>query len=551
MSVKKIENGKRNSTKKRSKKGRSKSGKSSRLLLRYVIAVADIIRKNKLKIIFLGLITIALILTLNSPLSANSVDKNEDKDYLFNQKVQFDSDDTETESYLIADGDSISLKDGNNEYNNNENIGALPTDDSTGTIVHGDGQDDEDEDMKNSIDTEFYTMNEEDKKIDIRIQEMKDKWSKTQFVKDHPNINFEDTIPGATAKSLARHDYKPKAALVMWITDYDIVDVVKTINSVQTIYNNWLQYPWILISATGNEYNDPEWMEGLKESVLFNDMEDQTKIFLQIATKEYYDVPDWVDMGKVAQSRNRMRLIPHGDSMKFRQWTRYFTGFLATERFMSKIDWMWNLKPGTELLCDVDYDMFRKMQDTGKLIGVAGTKIPEEPTQENVWRFHQSLKKDHPEMIAKDNFEKLFLRKKENKDKDKPDQYESCELLIEDLALINLNVLRSQPYQDFFSIVDKDANIFHKGWSIETIHSMAFAFFIRKDQFQFFDHLGFESDSYTNCPINDDVYKAYRCKCDQGGDMTFSKKACSKKVFEELRLSLPDNWEKHKDILKK
>lgn len=559
MSVRKIDTGKRNSTKKRSKRGRSKSAKSSRLVLRYVFAIVDMIRKNKLKLIFLGLVTIALVLTFNSPLNGagNNPKRKEDKDYLFNQKVQFDYDDTENDpSYLLANDDSTDYSNGEDfNNNNNEMTGALPTGDSTGTIVHGDEHQDEDDAASSSADndTEFYTMNEDDKKIDIRIQETREKWSKSQFAKDHPNVKFEDTITGATAKSMARHGYKPKAALVMWITDFDIKEVVKTINSVQTIYNNWLQYPWILISADGDEYNDLEWMEGLKESVLFNDMEDETKIFLQIATKEYFEVPDWIDLGKVAQSRNRMRLIEHGDSMKYRQWTRYFTGFLATEKFMSKIDWIWNLKPGTELLCDVDYDLFRKMQDTQKLIGIAGTRVPEDVTQENVRRFHESLKKDHPEMMAISNLEKLFLKRKDDKDKDKNkgDQYESCELLIEDLALLNLNVLRSQTYQDFYSLVDKDANIFHNGWSIETIHSMAFAYFIKKDQFQFFDHLGFQSDTYTNCPINDDVYKEFRCKCDQGGDMTFSKKACSRKIFEELRMSLPDNWDKHKDILKK
>lgn len=581
MSVKTRQNEKRKHNKKRSNKNRSKSRKNSRLIMRYLISILDIIKKNKLKVILFGLIITALILTFSGGDGGSSSHEDsdyevEDKDYLFNQKVQYDfynnnghddgeyvdgkkvvhtGKDGKGPSYVVVDGDS-EVSPGLDVGYDPEQVENKPSpsdvsssdDDSTGTIVNGDDDSGLNSDL-HSDDTDFYTMDEDDKKIDIRVQEIKEKWLKSDFAKDHPNINFDDTVIGATAPSLARQGLKPKAALVMFITDFDITEVVKTINSIQTIYNYWLQYPWILISADGTEYKNPEWMDGLKDAIIFNDAEDDTKISLQIATKEYYDVPAWVDMGKVAQSRNRMRLLPHGDSMKYRQYTRYISGFLAIEPFMKSFDWMWYLKPGTELLCDIDYDLFRMMQDEEKLIGFAGTIIPSSETQENVWKLYKNLKKDHKDMIAKDNFEKLFLKNKKD-DKDKDDQYESCDLLLSDLGLSNLNVWRSKTFGDFYTMIDKDCNVFHNGWSIDTIQSLALALFTRKNQFIFFEHLGFHTDTYTNCPINDDIFRAYRCKCDQGGDMTFSNKACSRKLFDELKMHLPDNWDKHNDVLK-
>ncbi|KAK5961572.1 putative mannosyltransferase PWA37_000937 [Arxiozyma heterogenica] len=583
-----------------------------RLLLRYIHVILDLLKRNKLKAIFISLIAIALALTLtsnssfNNPSSISNADPrlknynnnnnygmndyNYDYNYAYDNKNDYDYDyntndysDDDYDYYYHMDVSELDLSD--YEINELYQQGLLIS--SQNTDVHDDmdgyyynsynnndiNSDDEDIFFEDNIvkvnrnitidELKRRKENEINRKVAQRVKKWKDSWLKGHTSKEKiPSIQFEDTLEGSVAQSLARHGFKPKGSLVMYVSDSEINDIVKTIDSVQAHFNNWVQYPWILVSVDGKEFNNTEWVDRLKKynifrsnntnttsSIVSNESNSgkKTKIFLETVSDQFWAIPKWIDVGKLAQARNILRLEPHIESIEYKIWTRYFTGFLPLESFMSNYDWMWYIKPGTELFCDVDYDVFRYMQDSKKLIGLSGSRKVDNLPDFQYEKYYKFLNEKHKDIIRKTNLE-LFLLRKDSKENDK--KLDKCELLVEGFSISNLNFWRSKVYQKYFEIIDKEGTIFHNAWTINKVQTLAITLLINEESFQFLDNLGFQNDDYSNCPIDDTVYDIYRCECDQGSDMTFVDSTCSRKFYDILGIPFPHNWERHSKNLR-
>ena len=528
-----------------------------RLLLRYVVTILDLLRRSRLKVLLLTLFIIALTLIFRNNfyslkdgylIGSNS---NNNRDRFVGHGSRFYEQDEDY--YASADLFDLDLFD----YDLDE----LYEEGLLMSLQHTSMDDDSDDDIlfendyirinKNITIDELNERKEEviNQKVKSRIKDLKDEWLKSNFSKQHPNIKFEDALEGFTAESLARYGFKPKGSLVMYISDSDLEDIIRTIESVQIRFNNWVQYPWVLISVDGKEYNDVDWMDKLRESDLFDNAKNgKIKVNFETVSGQYWGMPEWIDVGKLAKSRNKLWLEPHIDSTEYRIWTRYFTGFLPLENFMLEYDWMWYIKPGTVLSCEVDYDVFRVMQDSGKLIGVSGSFKIENLGDFDFEKSYKNLKDKHQDMIREDNLESFLLERNDQNNDDK--KFDKCELLMESFSLSNLNFWRSETYQNYFEIIDKEGPIFYNGWTINKVQTLAITLLMSQNSFKFFDNLGFENDDYVNCPIDDLVYNTYRCECDQGEDMTFVDNTCSRKFYDILGLQFPDSWEKHTNYLR-
>ena len=526
-------------------------------LLRCIYTIPGLLKANQLKVILLSLIIIALTLTFGNN---SSILESSNKDLLPSQGNQHNNYEASGGFYgdghfANANSDLLDLESVNHVFDELYENEILVDSQNTGM------QEDIENPYANSLfKEENFKINrnvtiaeinrrkevEINQKVEARVKELKDKWLQSDASIDNPDLKFEDTLEGFTAKSFARHGFRPKGSLVMFISDSNIDDIIKTINSVHVHFNYWAQYPWTLISVDGKEYNNTEWVGKLRDSVLFNNtMKNKTDVYLQTISAKYWEIPKWIDLGKLAQSWRRLRFEPHIESMEYRLWTRYFTGFLPLEKFMSNYDWMWYIKPGTELFCDIDYDVFRLMQDSGKFVGVAGSFKVKNLKDFDLEKHYKFLKHEHQDIIKSDNFESFLLEEPVE-----DNVFDKCELLLESFSISNLNFWRSKTYQKYFEIIDKKGTIFHNGWTINKVQTLAATLLMSRKSFQFFNNLGFQNDDYYNCPIEDFVYHAYRCECDQGNDMTFVDNTCSRKFYDILKIPFPDSWRKHSKYLR-
>ncbi|CAB4255825.1 similar to Saccharomyces cerevisiae YDR483W KRE2 Alpha1,2- mannosyltransferase of the Golgi involved in protein mannosylation [Maudiozyma barnettii] len=393
-----------------------------------------------------------------------------------------------------------------------------------------------------------------------------------------------NTTQGAMVESLSNEGYKPKACLLMTLfkPTGDRVDpeaIYLTVSSIQKKFNNWFEYPWVFISKDGHEYMNNEFTEQIKELV-----PESIELNFETVTNEYlHDVPEWIDVNKISDSQIRLSGIEYGDSQFFRSLNRYLVGYLWKEPFLGNFDWYWRIEPGLELLCDIDYDLFRWMQDRNQVFGFALSYMePHKEVVEKLWDIFKKFAnefKNKKEIVdfEKNNFQfntefKDLPKEKDEKKRKKLEEeaakhgigtgsseYNKCQY-VSSFQLANLNFFRSQPFMDLFERLDKEGGFYYHRWSASSVHTMAINLLLRKNQLYFFDNIGFKlstdsmasssqfssiSRNFYNCPIDDATYREYNCNCDQGLDFTFMKDSCTAKFYDSTNRKKPDDWDKH------
>lgn len=342
-----------------------------------------------------------------------------------------------------------------------------------------------------------------------------------------------DGLQGYLVKSMANKGYRPKAAMIMYIADSSLEDVISTISNIQDKFNNLFEYPWIIISLDGSEYDNSNFIDSV------NSLTDSHAAFVTVDEYEFWSVPDWIDNDKYSASRVDLSDIQYGDSQNFRHTSRYFTHGLFKETFMKDLDWYWRIEPGSKLFCELDYDIFRFMQDEFKVFAFGTMDHANERTTANLFKIYEEYSKENDDRYAKHSLlRKLLLDEDEKK-------FSLCEFDVS-FSIVNMDFWRSKQYTKFFQILDKNGGIFYNRWSADFIQTVAAVMLLPQDEIQFFSEIGYE-DPKRNvyvCPFDDSAWKRMKCNCDPGNDRTFSKKTCMEKYYSHQGLGKPDDWDK-------
>ena len=348
-----------------------------------------------------------------------------------------------------------------------------------------------------------------------------------------------ETTLGFMVPSYINHGGSPpKACFVSLITDKDpIAQIIESISNVQEKFNKKFAYPWVFISLGK--------LDGSKENMISQTITDtmngDSKVvdikFISLSPEEWV-YPEWVDENKAAESLIALANMPDGDSRAVRYQARFWAGFFWKHPSLKNFDWYWRVDPGIKLYCDIDYDVFRWMQDRGKVFGFTLSMSEAKEANEKIWDVTKKFAKDFPKYIIedKDNF-KAFITKKDS------DDFNNCEFKS-NFEIGNLNFYRSPAYRNFFDVIDKEGGIFYYKWSESIIHTIGLSILLPKDKIYFFENIGFHYDKYDNCPLNDDIWSQYKCDCDQGNDFTFRSGSCGEHYFDILKKDKPEGWNK-------
>ncbi|CCF55552.1 hypothetical protein KAFR_0A01130 [Kazachstania africana CBS 2517] len=343
-----------------------------------------------------------------------------------------------------------------------------------------------------------------------------------------------DTVQGSMVASFANFGYRPNAVLIQFISNADLNDVIASLKSVENKFNKWYNYPWLFVSVTGEEFDDLEFMEEVKS--ITND-----NISFEIVNDDWFwSYPDWIDMNKISDSRVKLSEFPNGDSNWFRHYSRYFTGFFYQEPYMRGYDWYWKIEPGMELLCDLDIDLFRWMQDNEVAFSFIASFKESKELVENLGQTVKKFVEKFPDYVDSNNFIKFLCNDNDC------NNFNLCQF-DENFQIANLNFFRSKTFEEFFRFLDVNGGIYYNRWSTGAIQTVAASLFLPKKQIKFFDYMGYaEKDSkFYNCPTDNDLWKNYNCDCDPGLDFTFHKDSCTAKYYDIMDIKKPDNWDKH------
>lgn len=120
-----------------------------------------------------------------------------------------------------------------------------------------------------------------------------------------------------------------------------------------------------------------------------------------------------------------------------------------------------------------------------------------------------NFKRDNPDVVShwpqpKDS---LFKFVTENGG----ETYNGCHFWT-NFEIASLELWRSNDYLKLFNYLDRQGGFFYERWGDAPVHSIAASLMLRKEDFHFFNDIGYRHSAYTHCPTEPEFRD--KCTCD-------------------------------------
>ncbi|KAI5965437.1 KRE2 [Candida theae] len=328
-----------------------------------------------------------------------------------------------------------------------------------------------------------------------------------------------------SASTVASNE-KVKATFVTLARNQELYDLIKSIRVVEDRFNHKYNYDWVFL-------NDVEFTQEFKDltSAICSG---KTKYGL--IPKEHWSYPDWIDLNKAAESRKKMKedKIIYGDSESYRHMCRFESGFFWRNPLLDEYEWYWRVEPGIEIHCDLNYDLFKYMQDNDKVYGFTISIHEFEKTIPTLWQHTKDFIEKNPQYVDKDNFLDFISD-------DGGKTYNLCHFWS-NFEIANLKFWRGEAYKAYFEYLDATGGFFYERWGDAPVHSIAAALFLPKSKIHYFEDVGYRHHVYGQCPLNPQYRYEHKCSCNPKDDFTFRGYSCGKKYYEKMGLTKPAEW---------
>ncbi|KAI8144651.1 nucleotide-diphospho-sugar transferase [Fennellomyces sp. T-0311] len=286
-----------------------------------------------------------------------------------------------------------------------------------------------------------------------------------------------------------------KGAFYMIAENSDLQSARASMRSVEDRFNHQFGYPWVILSS---RYISPEFRKYIT-------MITDAPVYFGKIDLEAWVQPHWVstDLAEMAMQALDARGIRYGSSLSFRQRARYHAGFYFHHPLMQNVDYSWRVEPGSYYSCDLMDDPFFHMKSHNKTVGFVLTVLHGSETI-MMWSFNADA------------------------------SYNFCHIQSS-FQIINMAFLRSSQYMRYFNFIDSSGGFFYERWDEGTVLTMAASLFLRKNEVQFFNQMGFEHGGLSHCPMSSQYYP--RCSCDIVATTDFNMDSCTLNL---LQLVSPD-----------
>lgn len=343
--------------------------------------------------------------------------------------------------------------------------------------------------------------------------------------------NVPNEIPPPLIRTEVPADYvRANATFVSLARNEDLWDLVDSIRHVEDRFNHKFKYDWVFI-------NDKPFNDEFKEvtTALISG-----KTYYEHIPTDYWSFPPWIDQDRAALTREQMKekKIIYGDSVSYRFMCRFESGFFWRTPKMNEYKYYWRVEPGIRLFCDVDYDVFKFMQEKKIRYGFTIAMYEFQATIETLWETTKKFLKagDHKKYLAKDNLMSFLSN-------DNGESYNLCHFWS-NFEIADMDFWRDEAYFKYFEYLDKSGGFFYERWGDAPIHSIAASLFLNKNEIHHFEDIGYFHNPYHHCPTTKKMRLERKCSCNPDNNFAWQGYSCTPQYYKAAKLTRPEGWSK-------
>lgn len=332
---------------------------------------------------------------------------------------------------------------------------------------------------------------------------------------------------------------RANATLYTFIPDVEQPDaLLRTVRSVETSYNCQYRYDWVFSFYDLEDTGFPEELLARLEMMVSGRV-----IIETINSKNpYFQFPEGIDykhLREKSMANTYVGLSPNKRFIEFKLKDRFATyGFqflpsLAHKRYVL------NIEVGLVLQCDIMRDIIKEMEDQNMLWGFSYTPVESPLNFQTMWKKFSAYKAENQYEVVSDNLWDFIA--------DGNVKFTRCSLET-NLAVLNLDALRSDKFKRFFLYMDAQYGQFYERWTDANLFTLYFSTFESKDSIDWLGQTGYlDWVDRSNCPRSLEQRTDRACFCDPLLDTSFTRYSCLRHYFEVQGDPLPDGEAEMKD----
>ncbi|BCR89778.1 glycosyltransferase family 15 protein [Aspergillus chevalieri] len=295
-------------------------------------------------------------------------------------------------------------------------------------------------------------------------------------------------------------DYSPNsansartnAALISLVRNEELDDLIPTIRDLERTWNSKFNYPWIF-------FNDVPFTEEFKRRTK---AETKAKVYYEQIPKDHWSVPDWIDMDLFYESAELLKEkgIQYSDKMSYHLMCRWNSGMFYKHPILKDYRYYWRVEPKVQYFCDVDYDVFRYMEDRNTTYGFTINLFDAPQSIPKLWPETKKFIAANPSYVADNNMMEWLtddqLRPEHTKE---ANGYSTCHFWS-NFEIGDLDFFRGDKYEAYFQHLDRAGGFFYERWGDAPVHSIALGLFEDAAKVHWFRDIGYRHTPYFNCP---------------------------------------------------
>ncbi|EED17750.1 alpha-1,2-mannosyltransferase (Ktr4), putative [Talaromyces stipitatus ATCC 10500] len=296
------------------------------------------------------------------------------------------------------------------------------------------------------------------------------------------------------------HDYSPEsensarinATLLSLVRNQELTELVTTMKDLERTWNHKFNYPWTFLN---DEPFTPEFKKRTQEVT-------KAKCYYEQVPKDHWEAPEWIDDELVKESNKILEEnnIQYSDKPSYHKMCRWNSGMFYKHPALANTRYYWRVEPNVQFFCNVDYDVFRYMQDYNKTYGFTINLFDAPESLPTLWPETERFLAEHPEYISENNMMEWLvddkLRPEHNK---KANGYSTCHFWS-NFEIGDMNFFRSEAYEAYFNHLDRAGGFFYERWGDAPVHSIALGLFEDASKVHWFRDIGYRHIPYFNCP---------------------------------------------------
>ncbi|KAK3373803.1 glycosyltransferase family 15 protein [Lasiosphaeria ovina] len=290
----------------------------------------------------------------------------------------------------------------------------------------------------------------------------------------------------------AQKSARINATLLALVRNEDLKTMVESMIDLERTWNHKFNYPWTF-------FNEVPFTEEFKRRT---SAATNAECRYELIPAEHWDVPEWIDMNLYKESAQILKdqEVKYAGMLSYNKMCRWNSGLFYKHPAMKDMQYYWRVEPEVHFFCDVDYDVFRYMQDNNKTYGFTINLYDSPQSIPSLWPETLKFLADHPDYEHANNAKAWLtdnLRRPDHNKKAKG--YSTCHFWS-NFEIADLSFWRSKTYEDYFNHLDRSGGFFYERWGDAPVHSVALGLFEDVSRIHWFRDIGYQHIPFFNCP---------------------------------------------------